>query len=198
MSSDISPFRTLSPCCFPSRLVIIAHHKCCGAMFEGRYKANLLRKSNESREHLDLVTLVLFWRKSSCSGASIDELYAQLILLTEWLDIHRNSVILLNSLSISNYIHVDMMPTSKMWYALRKIFWTLYIRIYTCLPMNLPLSRRHSRRWYWHEDLFGGWLQQSVGMEMLVSHRMRWEPIRHLFNFLRSVFYLFDRIRDLL
>ena len=65
-------------------------------------------------------------------------------------------------------------------------------------PVNLPLSRRHSIRCYWHEDLLGGWIQCSVGMEMPISHRMRWEPILHSFSFLRLLFDLFERVRDLL
>ena len=46
-----------------------------------------------------------------------------------------------------------------------------------CLPMNLPLSWRQSERFHWHEDLFDGWTQHSVEIEILISHRMRWEPI---------------------
>ena len=58
MSSDISTFRTSSLWCYQSRVVIMAHRRCCGTVFEGRYKSNLLRESNESIEHLDLVTSI--------------------------------------------------------------------------------------------------------------------------------------------
>ena len=54
----------------------------------------------------------------------------------------------------------------------------------TRLPMNLPLSRRQTGRCHWYEDTFDGWTQHSVRMEMLISHRMKWEPILHSFSFL--------------
>lgn len=97
---------------------------CCGMMFGGHYKADLLLETDESGEHLNLVT-------SSCSEESRYAVglqsikYAQ-IVLTVWLDIHSNPTHFSNIPSRS--IQVDKMAILKMEDISTKTFWIFCMR----------------------------------------------------------------------
>ena len=41
-----------------SRVVIEAHHTCCGTMFEGHHKSNRLLENDGAEENPDMVTLI--------------------------------------------------------------------------------------------------------------------------------------------
>ena len=86
-----------------SRVVIAAHHTCCGTMFEGHHKSNLLLENDGAGENPDMVTLI--YSEGSRHSVRLRPMnYARIIRLTVWLDIHSNPLILWNSPSICMFL----------------------------------------------------------------------------------------------